>query len=429
MAANRGIVFAAVKTLTVGLVCLACFLAGGILGTPDSSRTGKIPTILVPVLQNQEAIPAIDTRVEDPRLPEAMAEAARRSEIAHDAALIEAECSTAAGGDWDMWLRNTAPYRADLRRQIESLKEIGESERTELRQEPLVGRAGFPLVELAPLEYLPFLYDPGRYEHFRSKRPVVAVDRWLRRQGIELIFVPAPKMTEVYIENFVNPFPADGLIAPHVRRALLELLRADVEVVDGWRLFRSLRDTDSQYLYNSAESHWGPRGMRIMAKEVARRIERYRFGARARYGQPLFNTKIAKFNTVGIRLASLPPEQQARADAAQVETYCAVIGRDGLPPEDDPTSPVLLIGNSYAFKFREQLVRELNLRVRSDVISNMKTEAFADFLRNPEMLAHARVVVWITTEGKVTELEQMPAPIMQALDTTAPPVAPSPPRP
>jgi hypothetical protein len=184
-------------------------------------------------------------------------------------------------------------------------------------------------------------------------------------------------------------------------------------VVDGWRLFRSLRDTDAEFLYNAAETHWSPRGMRIMAKEVAGRIERYRFGARARYGLPLFVTKATKFETVGERPV-LPPRLQTRADAAQAKTYSEVLAGNGVRPENDPKSPVLLIGNSYAMKFREQLVKELNLPVQSDLASAMTTEAFGDFLRDPQQLAHTRVVVWVMTEYHLTKFKPLPPSIASA---------------
>src|ERR1700722_7867708 len=70
-------------------------------------------------------------------------------------------------------------------------------------------------------------------------------------------------MTEVYIEHFVRPCPTDGIIAPHVRRMMLESVEQDVEVVDGFRLFRSLRDVDSECLYNTCNAHWAPRASGI----------------------------------------------------------------------------------------------------------------------------------------------------------------------
>jgi hypothetical protein len=82
---------------------------------------------------------------------------------------------------------------------------------------------------------------------------------------------------------------------------------------------------------------------------------------------------------------------------------------------DDPTSPVLVIGNSYVRDFREQLIKELNLLTLTKLGDNQTTEPFVDFLRDPTQLAHCRVVVWITTEQHMAWFKPMPEPIMASL--------------
>jgi hypothetical protein len=200
-------------------------------------------------------------------------------------------------------------------------------------------------------------------------------------------------------------------------------LDEDVEVVDGLALFRSLRDTDSEYLYNTTDTHWAPRGMRIMAKEIADRIERYKFGARARFAQPIVRTstgtyvKVDAINTLGGLGGAwrLSPEQRTRAERAQTKTLSEVRMQDGRTPPDDSTSPVLVIGHSYVWYFREQLIKELNLLTCTRIAAGQTTEAFAEFLREPEILNHCRVMVWITTDQHMTHLHPMPAPIMSVL--------------
>jgi hypothetical protein len=367
-------------------------------------------------------------RVVDPRQPEPRAVEARANAIQRDAAEIEAECQAAAGGDWDKWERETAPYRAALKARIDVLKEVNKIPKiptpfAEGQTEPLEGLQGFPLFELGPREHINYLYDPATLGAVRRDRLVVAANRWLRQQGIDLILVAVPKMTEVYVDHFVDPCPKDGIIAPHARQFLLELLKADVEVVDGLPLFRSVRDTDSEYLYNAADTHWAPRGQRVMAKEVADRIERYKFGARARYGLPIIQTAKAPYmvddltGRVGTSnpYSVLSPEQLKRARPAQATTEAEVRMLNGDKPPDDPTSPVLVIGNSYVLHFREQLIRELNLLTCNRDSKRQTTEAFGDFLREPELLAKCRVVVWVTNNQYFTRFTKMPEPVMKAL--------------
>jgi hypothetical protein len=292
----------------------------------------------------------------------------------------------------------------------------------ETKSEPLEGNKEFPLFEVGSRVHLNYLYDSKSLDVFRRTKAVVAAHRWLKEQGIDLIFVPVPKMTEVYVEQFVDPHPADGVIAPHARKALLELLNDGVEVVDLATLFRTLRDIDEEYLYNAAESHWAPRGMRIAAKEIADRVSRYKFGARARYGLPFLRpfptTNLIVGQPGGIGTSgwlTLSPDQLARAKRAQTTTISEVLMFDGKVPADDPNSPLLVIGHSYVPKFREQLMKELNMLISTRVMDGATVEFFRDFLRDPQALRDCRVVVWITTEQHMTHFTPMPEPVMATL--------------
>jgi hypothetical protein len=228
-------------------------------------------------------------------------------------------------------------------------------------------------------------------------------------------------MTEIYIEHFVDPCPPDGVIAPHVRRTLLELLEAGVEVVDGRRLFRPLRESGLEYLYNTGDTHWAPRGMRVMAKEIATRIRRYQFGLTASRRNPIVKTTTGPYMPDGFPggigspggWQALSERQRSLAKAVQTRTQVCVTMPDGGPVPEDPSSPVFLLGHSYTFDFREQLVKELNLLVRKR--GSATTEGFADFLRDPDLLEGCRVLIWVTTEQHMTHYDPMPPPIVAAL--------------
>jgi SGNH hydrolase-like domain, acetyltransferase AlgX len=423
-----------VRVCALAIALVPFFVAGGLLNPwnarADYSRIGLVTRPPSPEdfydayslskLYSRPDAPAAD----DAREPEPTAIQARAEIIRRDAAAIRDECQRAAGGDWNKWQLQTTAYRARLKAKIVALKAAPQPELpvTSSRYEVLEGNDGFPLFEPNSREYLNYLYDPSTLEDFRRERPVVAAERWLKQRGIDLIFVAIPKMTEVYMEHFLDPCPPDGIIAPHVRQSLLEMLEDDVEVVDGLRLFRSVRDASSEYLYNTCDHHWAPRGMRIMAKEIADRIERYQFGARARYALPIVKTSPGPYvfrdlfgvvNGYGRQL--LTPEQYARANPAQTKMLAEVKMLDGQAPPDEPKSPVLIMGHSFVPKFREQLIKELNLLIATRASDHQTTESFADFLREPELLEHCRVVVWICTDGHMTRFHPMPEPIVQVL--------------
>jgi hypothetical protein len=347
---------------------------------------------------------------------------ARADLIRGTAGALRAECQAAAGGDWEHWQRDTACYRAALKAKVAGLKCFkgqpvppGQPPRTlEASYEALEGKDDFPLFEIAPAIYIRYLHDPDYWQRYRD-RPVVAANRWLRRRGIDLIFVPVPKMTEVYVEHFLDACPTDGVIAPHVRRALLDLLEEDVEIVDGFSLFRSARDADPEYLYNAADSHWAPRATRLMAKELAHRIERYDFGAKARRAPPVTSTVTLPFDWPQNGLEVLSRRQRERAEAANPANCPRVYSADGKELRSDAGSPVLVIGHSYVNIFGEQLVKELNLLTNTRTGPGFTTEFFVDFVREPELLDHCKVVIWITTEMHMPEFLPLPPSVAATL--------------
>jgi SGNH hydrolase-like domain, acetyltransferase AlgX len=353
---------------------------------------------------------------------------ARAARIRGDIEMIENECRLAAGGDWDRWDHETVDYRKALGAKIDVLKHVDSvSPIDQLCQfEPLQGRNGFPLFEVCAKYQIQHLFDPTAWAGFRRERAVVAAHRWLRNRGIDLIFAPVPKMSEVYVEHFLDRCPADGIIAPYVRRTILELLKADVEVIDLFPRFRTLREPDPDYLFNSADTHWAPRGMRITAKEVADRIERYRFGSSARYALPIVKTALAPFQITPAFVRdgraqeqngwkALTVEQRKIAESVQPANINRVLTLDDRTPPDDPQSPVMIIGNSYVLNFREQLIRELNLLVSTLAYNDQTTQAFGEFLRDPDLLGHTRVVVWITSEAHLMQFQAMPPEILDTL--------------
>jgi hypothetical protein len=425
-----------IRAVVTGIVCAALigsFFAGtwyeASLPRPSEETHAPLAAPVMPYdaangFPRPNAPRPVDPREAEPRAVEARAEAIQR-----DAEAIAAECERSARGDWDRWERDTAPSRAALRAKTDSLKDLDPAapETALAKYAALEGRQNFPLFEIGARNQLNYLHDPASLDAFRRDRPVVAASRWLRQRGIDLILVSVPKMTEVYVEHFVDPCPSDGVIAPHFRRTLLELLKDDVEVVDGFRLFRPFRDTDAEYLYNTADTHWAPRALRIMAKYLADRVERYRFGARARYALPIVRTTLGlsganKFSSEFGKAFpaqngwdSLSPEQQKRAVMAQTTTdEVSTITWDGKVLTRDPDSPVLVMGHSYVNYFRDHLARALNMPVNVAWGDDRTTEAFADFLREPEMLARCRVVVWITTGHHMTCFHPLPAEVAAA---------------
>jgi hypothetical protein len=329
---------------------------------------------------------------------------ARAAAIRETMDQLREECRRNAGGDWDRWSRHLAPLRAELAARMHAARPFNPTATGsfEGRSTVLAGRDGFPLFEAAPDAYLIHVVVPASLDELRNDRPVVAGARWLERKKIDLLFVPVPKMTEVYPEPFLDAVPPDRIIAPHVRRAMLELLEDDVEVVDVLPAFQRERDSDAEPLYQPADPHWAPRGQAIAARMVAARLARYDFGDRARSEQRFCEWVSAPYLKAqdGTAFAALDPDQQQRTAGAQPRTHIAV-GRCARPVLDDETSPIVCIGDSYNAGFLELLAREVNLPVHNLSGGGQTSDAFKDLVRDPSLLEHARVVVWLVCDSSL----------------------------
>lgn len=341
--------------------------------------------------------------------PAAVAEA-RAAAIRETIDGLREECRRNAGGDWDRWSEQLAPLRAELAAKIKAARPINPTATGsfEGRSAVLAGKDGFPMFEPAPDVYLIHVVKPASLGALREGGAVVDGARWLEQKGIDLLFVPIPKMTEVYPEPFLDRVPPDRIIAPHIRRAMLELLQEDVEVVDVLPTFLRERDSDAESLYQPADPHWAPRGQAIAARMVAARLARYDFAARAR-SEPRFCEWISApylKAEVGTAFPALDPEQRRRAIAAQPRTQPAV--SHCTRPIHDETSPIVCIGDSYNAGFIELLAREINLPVHNLSGGGHTSHAFKDMLRDPGLLDRAHVVVWLVCDSSLKGPWPMP---------------------
>jgi hypothetical protein len=345
---------------------------------------------------------------------------ARLLRIRQDVEAIETECRAAANGDWDRWEEQTAPYRAALRGRIDLLKSHTGSNSD--YREALLAALDRPYFCGWASQSTLAITDPRYFDDFRKARPVAAACRWLKVRGIDLIFVASPSMTAVYIDHFIAKAPASGIVAPHMRKTTLEMLNDNVEAVDVFRIQRSRLDGD--FLYVPADNHWNNVGVRGPAKDVAERLTRYAWGAMARSAPAVVKCVSAPYaapddgrpdswHPVGAVAGT--PEQLAAARTTFPKMVDVITSPDGTNVPDDPSSPVLLIGNSFAMGFREALVKDANLLIRTHWGNGYTTQNFIEFLRDPALLDGVRVVVWVTAEEFLPALRYLPEPIQAAL--------------
>jgi hypothetical protein len=196
-----------------------------------------------------------------------------------------------------------------------------------------------------------------------DKNPIPAIVRFrdlLAKHGVDLLFVPVPTKVEIYPERAAtapgaDPAPvrrfAGQIVNPFERKFLLELSEKGIETLDLFPAFANERAHDpavgkGEPLYQAEDTHWGARGLELAAKLVAERVRRYPWyrplGAHPR----VYRTKDASFTRHGDLVSRLPEAEQAKVAPATLVGQ-QVLKPDGAPYEDDPDSPIVLLGDSF----------------------------------------------------------------------------------
>jgi alginate O-acetyltransferase complex protein AlgJ len=246
----------------------------------------------------------------------------------------------AQGGSWDKWLKSVAPAQELMRKRAKSgSKEI----------KATAGAHGFLFFKKS-LEYA----SAGDFEkQRRGKNPlpvIVEFKQALAARGVDFLFVPVPTKEELFpdeLDPSLKPF-VGKVIQPYSRKFLLSLAAAGVETVDLLPPFLAARSSENaaEPLYQKQDTHWTHRGLALAARILSERVRRYPWYAQlSRHAEP-FSTKPAAFTRFGdlhSRLADAEkPKYQPESLLAQ-----QVLRRDGQPYEDDPDSPIVMLGDSY----------------------------------------------------------------------------------
>lgn len=109
--------------------------------------------------------------------------------------------------------------------------------------------------------------------HSDAIRALVELNRQLKRQGVDLIFMPVPNQVMVYAHHLRKDIPARANVWPAYTRGLIALLKADVEVLDLSEAFAAYDGED--LVLQPGDHHWASTGMDIASEQLAQRLDRY----------------------------------------------------------------------------------------------------------------------------------------------------------
>ncbi len=254
---------------------------------------------------------------------------------------VEREVSTEGEGSWAKWAAKLSPFHDAIRRK---LRAAGRGVKG------LAGADGF-LFYRSSLEYV---VGGDLESQPAGKNPlpvIVEFKKELDAHGVDFLFVPVPTKVEIFPDEVDPKFSSlvGQVVNPYSRKLLQSLAREGVEVVDLLTPFLAARargDKGEEPLYQHQDTHWTDRGLRLAADALAQRIKRYPwYPALSQHAQS-FGVRETTFTRFGDLYSRLPPTGKQRYEP---ETLIAhqVLRADGTPYDDDPDSPVVILGDSF----------------------------------------------------------------------------------
>jgi alginate O-acetyltransferase complex protein AlgJ len=252
------------------------------------------------------------------------------------------ELAENGGGSWAKWAAQVAPLHQVIRQRLRAAP---------ARVKAFAGLDGF----LFYRNGLEFVTGGDLEKQRKGKNPlpiIVEFKNQLAAHDVDFLFVPVPAKEEIFPDE-IDP-NSKGLVGhvvdPFSRKLLLSLAQAGVEVVDLLPPFLEARTkTDGskeEPLYQHQDTHWTDRGLRLAADIIGRRIKQYPwFSELSAHARP-FTLKETSFTRYGDLFSRLPDAEKA---PYKPETLVAhqVMDARGEPYEDDPDSPIVVLGDSF----------------------------------------------------------------------------------
>jgi alginate O-acetyltransferase complex protein AlgJ len=250
------------------------------------------------------------------------------------------------GKSWASWMTELLPFHTALKKRLESMPAGSKA---------IAGSDGF-LFFRQSIAYV-LGGDLARQHGDRNPVPaIVGFKKLLAKHGVDFLFVPVPTKEEIFPDKTgvapgdasLVPF-AGKVVNPFARKFLLDLADQGVETVDLLPAFLAERASSSgtnEPLYQAQDTHWTTHGLVLAAKLVAQRLERFPWYKDIAAHRRTFTTKDEPFARHGDLHARLPEAERAKF-APENLVGRQVINADGTLYDDDPDSPIVVLGDSF----------------------------------------------------------------------------------
>jgi len=261
-----------------------------------------------------------------------------------------------------------------------------------------------------------------------SDNPVAEIVRFKKQladRGIDLLVVIVPGKPSIYpdcVSEGLRPDQAGSFSQSLPMIADLE--KQGIDVVDLFKPFAKERANDAKAgdsMYLRYDTHWRARGLRLAAREVARRIKKYSWYQPGDVEFAIDSVDVNRVGDVAI-MTTLPLDKIRKRGAsfAPEKTRCYQVYRvvrdkagntvERLPYKDDfKNSQVLLLGDSFSRIYQtdeprhagwiSHLALELSRPIASVVNDGgASTLVRYSLARRPNLLNGKKLVVWEIVE-------------------------------
>jgi hypothetical protein len=242
----------------------------------------------------------------------------------------------------------------------------------------------------------------------------------LKQRGIELLLVPVPPKLAIYADKILRDFdPSTDNPAPYLHRFYDELRSRGAEVLDLEPLFLEKREGEHGPLFCRTDTHWSGAGCVLAARAIVERIRHTISLA------PGANQYAAEWKPIEIKgdLAGLLPADIPKPGGERIDVRTVVVKSTGKAVQTDPSSPVLLLGDSHTLVYHEfhaegaglidQMADSFGfapdlIGTRGSGATAVRTGLYRRSRRDPEYLAKKKMIIWCFAAREFTEADGWP---------------------
>jgi alginate O-acetyltransferase complex protein AlgJ len=242
---------------------------------------------------------------------------------------------------------------------------------------------------------------------------IIAFQQALADKGITLLLVPVPPKALIYSEQV--PAADKGKEWGTSLDQYYTILREQgVQVVDLRQGLLQAKTSQDNPLYLKEDTHWSGYGVTVAADLIAKEIIK-----RVAKGETTYSKQWRDIQING-DLQQMLGEKQEQPEAVAIREIADAADQ---PPQDDPASPLLVLGDSHVLVFHaggdmfakgagitDQLAFSLGrpmdiIGVRGSGATPARLSLYRKAQRTPDYWAGKKVVVWCFAAREFTETD------------------------